>query len=155
MPKKPYPSQIAPTPPKRPKRIGDGSVIPKPKATPKKPSLMNMMETNPKRIGNAKVPKPRSMPQPPVGPKPQTLIGAARAAAIASQMGKGKMTPQNRRPAPKESQQDLPSRQGRMPSPPPNVPPTGIMGSTQQQRQEARNAALKQMGKKAMRKKQG
>jgi hypothetical protein len=35
MPNKPYPSQTAPTRPKRPKRIGDGSKIPKPAQMPK------------------------------------------------------------------------------------------------------------------------
>jgi hypothetical protein len=44
MPKKPYPSQTAPTPPKRPKRIGDGSKMPKPaQVKPAKQVAMGIM----------------------------------------------------------------------------------------------------------------
>ncbi len=108
MPKKPYPSQTAPTP-KRPKRIGDGSKIPKPAQMPK--------QMGPDK---GKVIKPYK--------GPRATSGGP------SSSGK-KRTPSARRQPPSQ---------------------TGIMGSTNQQRQDVRNAAIEMMRKNnMMRKKQG
>jgi hypothetical protein len=118
MPKKPYPSQMAPkpTPPKRPKRIGDGSLMPKP--TPM-----------PKRIGNgSKIPKPYKGPRLENGGPSST--------------------------GPKKIGPSKPRLKAEMQPPAPLQ--TGIMGSTNQQRLDARNAALEMMRKNnMMRKKQG
>ncbi len=64
---------------------------------PKKPSLMNMMETNPKRIGKTAVPKQGRSPYSSGAAAPRRLAGAERDAAIASQMGKGQSLPQRPR----------------------------------------------------------
>ena len=49
MPREPYPSQIAPKPKKMPKRIGDGSKIPKPaygmSSTPEQRKMARMAMT--------------------------------------------------------------------------------------------------------------
>ena len=70
---------------------------PKPPTKRKKPSLMNMMETNPKRIGKTAVPKQGRSPYSSGAAAPRRLAGAERDAAIASQMGKGQLLPQRPR----------------------------------------------------------
>ena len=64
---------------------------------PKKPSLMNMMETNPKRIGKIAVPKQGGSPYSPDAPAPRRLTGAERDAAIAKEMARGQLLPQRPR----------------------------------------------------------
>ena len=70
---------------------------PKPPTKRKKPSLMNMMETNPKRIGKIAVPKQGGSPYSPDAPAPRRLARAERDAAIAKEMARGQLLPQRPR----------------------------------------------------------
>ena len=167
MPKKPYPSQIAPTPPKRPKRpkqmgpdegkvikpykgprvnnSGPSSTGPKkqvPSSTRKQPvyEFKNgrfSKTTTPKMMGPTMPPaKAKRIAAPMMANPYDTRLNVKKGIGAMDQARNTQMTEA-------AALAQMAAKEAKMKKP--AAPPTGIMGSTEKQRQDARNAALKQM----------
>ena len=135
MPKKPYPSQIAPTPPKRPKRpkqMGpdEGKVI-KPYKGPR------VNNSGPSSTGPKRKVLPSTRQAAPMMANPyDTRLNVKKGIGAMDQARNTQITQA-------AALAQMAAKEAKMKKP--AAPPTGIMGSTEKQRQDARNAALKQM----------
>ena len=142
MPKKPYPSQIAPKPKNPVKKTIGVMGIPKNKRmsdVPFKPAA-GLKDDSMRYIGPAKPPVKGQMPKRKAAPmmaNPYDTKLNVKKGIGATNLVRNTQINQVAALA------QMAAKEAKMKKP--AAPPTGIMGSTEKQRQDVRNAALKQM----------